>query len=143
GVGGVANLFMKMRQSPGRTKAHHIESNSGAPRSHDGLAAVDGMSQLVSVTETFVCKDGVTVPHLLRATRGALFEEAESVGANALINEQWSCRICGPKHRSDGTFRVQTRYSATAIRSNRPDPHNPVALDQVKNVPGLMNITSR
>lgn len=89
GVGGVANLFLKMRQTQGRAKAHHIESNSGPPRSHPGITSAGGVSKPLSVTETFVCKDGVTVPHLLRATRGVLFEEAESVGANALINEQY------------------------------------------------------
>lgn len=88
GVGGVANLFVKMRQAQGRAKAHHTECNSGPPRSHPGIVSIGGVSKSVSVTENFVCKDGVTVPILLRATRGVLLEQADYVGANALIDEQ-------------------------------------------------------
>jgi len=70
-------------------------------------------------------------------------ETAELAGANVLIDEQWKCTICGPKHRPNGTFKVQIHYTAKATRSDKPDPHKPVALDQVKGIPGLMTILSR
>ena len=37
----------------------------------------------------------------------------------------------------------QIRYSATAARSARKDPRQPIALEAAKSVPGLMTIVSR
>jgi len=86
---------------------------------------------------------GVDMKRLIRAARTALYHTAENVGANVLIDEHWSATICGPKHRNDGTFRVNIRYSAAAARSERRDARRPVALDQAKGVPGLMTIIER
>lgn len=77
-----------------------------------------------------------------------------------LLFYRWSCTICGPKHRNDGTFKVTVRvslypflkgadifsqvsYTATAARTKLADPGNPVAIERAKGVPGLMTILDR
>ncbi|OSD01512.1 hypothetical protein PYCCODRAFT_1369239 [Trametes coccinea BRFM310] len=146
-VSNVANLFVKMRRHRARAKAHHIESASGdAPQTHPGLDASGAASPEripLERNETFVCRDGVDATKLLRAVRGALYEKAQTFGANVLVDERWTCTICGPRHRSDGTFRVYIHYSANAARSDRRDPQRPVALDKARGVPGLMTIVNR
>jgi hypothetical protein len=42
----------------------------------------------VTKTELFVCKGAVDVVKLLRAVRASLFEKAQAVGANVLLEEQ-------------------------------------------------------
>ncbi|KAL7277300.1 hypothetical protein ACG7TL_009156 [Trametes sanguinea] len=159
-VSNVANLFVKMRRHRARAKAHHIESASGdAPQTHPGLDASGAASPEripLERNETFVCRDGVDATKLLRAVRGALYEKAQTFGANVLVDERvspyavltsrdsrWTCTICGPRHRSDGTFRVYIHYSANAARSDRRDPQRPVALENARGVPGLMTIVNR
>ncbi|EJF56233.1 hypothetical protein BD309DRAFT_874327 [Dichomitus squalens] len=147
GVPKVAKLLVKMRRHRSKAKAHHIESSSGpAPLTHPALRGDGAVSpQRVPLEEnvTFVCRDGVDVAKLLRAARASLYQKAVEVGANVLVDEQWSCTICGPRHRSDGTFRVYVRYSACGARSDKRDPQRPVALENVRDVPGLMTIVSR
>ncbi|KAF8068768.1 hypothetical protein FPV67DRAFT_1489637 [Lyophyllum atratum] len=142
-VGGVANMFLKMRHiSQDRVKAHHIESSSGAPQSHQSIT--ENASNKIGpfkLTETFVCTDAVNMYTLLGATRDALLKYAFTLGANSLVDEQWKYTICGPKHH--GTFRIQISYTACTVRSTASDPHKPVALDLVKNVPGCMTILQR
>ncbi|KAJ7211298.1 hypothetical protein GGX14DRAFT_363037 [Mycena pura] len=151
GFADVANIFVKMRRASNKAKAKastkpwHIHSSSGAePQSHPG--ALEGASELrqpLQHRDVFICHDAVNAGQLLRATRNVLVEEAEFVGANALVDEQWDCTICGPKHRRNGTFKVEILYSASATQSDRADPHRPVALDKIKGVPGLMTVTKR
>jgi len=140
----VTNFLGKIR-SRQKVKAHHIESNSGEPRTHPSIAENLTSAKRIPLVEDerFVCVDAVDVVKLLRAVRGSLYEKAESIGANALVEEQWSCTICGPKHRKNGSFRVMVRYSAQATRSSHPDPQRPVALENVRSVPGLMTVLSR
>ncbi|KAI0738964.1 hypothetical protein C8Q80DRAFT_1113235 [Daedaleopsis nitida] len=146
-VANVANLLVKMRRHRSKAKEHHIESSSGdAPQTHPSLAednAVSARKVPLEESQTFVCRDGVDAAKLLRAVRGALFQKALDVGANVLVDEQWTCTICGPRHRSDGTFRVYINYSAKAARSDRRDPERPVAMENAKAVPGLMTILNR
>ncbi|KAF5381287.1 hypothetical protein D9615_008338 [Tricholomella constricta] len=145
-VGGVANIFLKMRQTQDRVKAHHIESSSGPPQTHSIISEnASGKSGPFQLTETFICRDAVNMMTLLSVTRGTLLNYATTLGASTLADEQWKYIICGPKHRSNGTstFRIQVSYTACTVRSTVPDPHKPVALDQIKNVPGCMTILQR
>jgi len=134
-----------MRRASDQVKPWHIQSSSGDPQSHPGvLEAVTSTERApLQSTDVFICESGVNVIQLLRVTRNTLMEEAESMGANVLVDEQWNCDICGPKHRTNGTFKVTISYTASAARSDRPDPHRPVALDKVKGVPGLMTVIKR
>ncbi|PIL23436.1 hypothetical protein GSI_14747 [Ganoderma sinense ZZ0214-1] len=147
GVPRVANLLVKMRRHRAKAKSHHIESASGPePLTHPALRDEDAVSpRKVPLDEdtTFVCRDGVDVAKLLRAVRASLYQKAVDIGANVLVDEQWSCTICGPRHRSDGTFRVYVHYSARGARSERGDPQRPVALENARDVPGLMTIVNR
>ncbi|KAJ8469107.1 hypothetical protein ONZ51_g9206 [Trametes cubensis] len=144
-VSNVANLFVKMRRHRSKAKSHHIESTSGdSPQTHPSLEGAASAEKIpLEKNETFVCRDGVDTTKLLRAVRGALLEKAQTFGGNVLVDERWSCTICGPRHRSDGTFRVYIHYSANAARSAKRDPQRPVALDKARGVPGLMTILNR
>ncbi|KAJ7682966.1 hypothetical protein B0H17DRAFT_942356 [Mycena rosella] len=146
GIANVANIFIKMRRASDQVKPWHIQSSSGEnPQSHPGVleAVTSPKREPLHHNDVFICDGAVNVAQLLRATRNTLLEEAEFFGANALVDEQWSCTICGPKHRPNGTFKVQISYTASATRSDRADPHRPVALDQAKGVPGLMTVIKR
>jgi len=140
-VSTVTNIFVKMRSS----KPHHITSSSGEPQTHPCLAG-DGTTGTKKVpiehTDLFICSGAVDVVKLLRGTRASLMAKAISLGANVLVDEQWTCTICG-KHRPACTFKVHIRYSASAARAQRPDPNKPVGLDCVKGVAGLMTILER
>jgi len=140
--------LVKMRRGASgtsKTKAHHIESNSGEPKTHPSVANSIISEKRIPLMqeERYVCMDAVDVVKLLRAVRASLYEKAESYGANVLVDEQWSCTICGPKHRKNGSFRVVLHYSANATRSSQPDPQRPVSLEDVRGVPGLMTVLSR
>ncbi|KAI0676444.1 hypothetical protein C8Q78DRAFT_962357 [Trametes maxima] len=145
GVYQVANLFVKMRQHRAKAKSHHIESSSGdEPQTHPTLQGAVSIGRIpLEQHETFVCRDGVDATKLLRAVRGALLQKAETYGANVLVDEQWTCTICGPRHRSDGSFRVYVHYSASGARSDRRDPGRPISLENARGVPGLMTILNR
>ncbi|KII87623.1 hypothetical protein PLICRDRAFT_54702 [Plicaturopsis crispa FD-325 SS-3] len=135
-----------MRRSRESAKLHHIISSSGdEPQTHPSLAGSTIAARKVPVAQDaeYICADAVNVPTLLRSTRAMLLERAQRIGASCLVGEEWTCTICGPKHRSDGTFRVHIRYSADATRSDRPDPRKPVAVAEAKSVPGLMTIIER
>ncbi|GLB42065.1 hypothetical protein LshimejAT787_1100800 [Lyophyllum shimeji] len=141
GVGSVADMFLKMRNAQDRAKAHHIESSSGLPQSHQAVAEnASGKGGPYELSETFVCTDAVNMFTLLGATRDALLKYAKSFGANCLVDEEWQYTICGPKHH---TYRVHISYKACTVRSTASDPHKPVSLDKVKNVPGCMTILHR
>ena len=90
GVSGVANIFLKMRHTQGQVKDHHIESSSGTSQSHPDVTPEPESSKVgpFKSTDTFVCIGGVNAITLLRATRTAVVEVAESWGANALVDEQ-------------------------------------------------------
>ncbi|KAK7044749.1 hypothetical protein R3P38DRAFT_2880626 [Favolaschia claudopus] len=146
GIANVANIFIKMRRAHDQIKPWHIESLSGEdPQSHPGVleGATSTAREPLRHTDVFICDGAVNVAQLLRATRKSLLDLADLIGANALVDEKWNCTICGPKHRPNGTFKVEISYTASATRSDRPDPHRPVALDKVKGVPGLMTVVKR
>lgn len=73
----------------------------------------------------------------------SLLEKAEFLGANVLVEESWEVMLRIPKDTKHGLYRVRVRYLAAASRSSRPDPQKPVALDKVRNIPGLMAILER
>ncbi|KAH9855367.1 hypothetical protein C2E23DRAFT_866945 [Lenzites betulinus] len=144
-VSSVANIFVRMRRQRSKDKSHHIASSSGdEPQTHPALqGAVSPEKIHLEQRESFVCRDGVDATKLVRAVRGALYQKAQTYGANVLVDELWTCMICGPRHRADGTFKVDVHYSASAARSDKRDPQRPVALENARNVPGLMTILSR
>ncbi|KAJ7029263.1 hypothetical protein C8F04DRAFT_957461 [Mycena alexandri] len=150
GIANVANIFIKMRRASDQVKKPwDVESSSGEhPQSHPGVleAVRDPERAPLRQQDTFLCDGAVNLVQLLRATRNALMELAAGLdGANVLVDEQWSCTIHGPKQRPNRTFKVQIMYTASAARSDCPDPHRPIALDKAKSasVPGLMTITKR
>ncbi|KAK7684537.1 hypothetical protein QCA50_012484 [Cerrena zonata] len=143
----VVNLLVKMRRTKTKAKSHHIESSSGdQPYTHPSLAG-EGVTSARKVPlyteERYNCKDGVDVAKLLRTTRASLLEKAEAIGANALVNEEWTTTVCGPRHRRDGSFRVYVNYGAHAVRSTVADPGKPPVLENARGVPGLMTVLSR
>jgi hypothetical protein len=145
-MAGIANLFIRMRRfEDAALSANHEVMSSGEPHTHPGLAeACENQEQaVVELTENFVCAGGVNVMTLLRATRMSLLEHVESLGANALLEEQWECKIAKPKPAHKGPYKVRVHYSACAAKSPVADPHRPVNLDKAKNVPGLMTILRR
>lgn len=146
-VSNVANLFIRMRRHRSKAKAHHIESTSGdAPQTHTALhGVVSAETEKIHLEqdETFICRDGVDTTKLLRAVRGALYQKAQTYGANVLVDEQyvpsslasrdrsahvcacrWTCTICGPRHRSDGSFKVyvSTPPMVPITRTQNPSP---------------------
>jgi len=145
----VSNVFLQLQRHRKRAtedKAHHIRSTSGdEPQTHPSLTPDDDSptGPHLSINEFFVCADAVDVPRLLKATRTTLHRRAMAVGGNVLLNEQWVCTICGPKHRRSGNFHVKIHYQAIASRSQTADPGIPPNLQRSKGVPGLMTIISR
>ncbi|KAF7315474.1 hypothetical protein MIND_00062400 [Mycena indigotica] len=144
GIAEVANIFVRMRRASDKAKNNkswHIQSSSGPAQSHPGvLEGASELREIVTHRDVYICNDGVNVGQLLRATRNALMEDAEFIGANALVDEQWDCTICGPRHRRSGSFKVEISYSAAATRSERADPHKPIAIDKAKGVPASQSI---
>ena len=89
----VANVIVKLRRN--RQKAQDREyprvSTSGAAQTHPSLAGEGETSvRKVPLTEDqrFLCRDGVDLKKLLRMMRASLLEEAQSMGATVLVNEQ-------------------------------------------------------
>jgi len=138
----IANAFVRIRRF---RQDDQIVSTSGAePITHPSLSNAASTHKVsVSREDQFVCASGVDVPKLLRACRSTLLDQARTIGANVLVEEQWSATITPSKNRPDGSYKVQVQYSAHAARSDRRDPGRPVALDQSKGVPGLMTIIKR
>jgi len=126
-------------------KSFPMKNVSGEPQTHPSLAA-PGVTSARKVPliqeERFMCRGGVDAKRLLRTIRASLLEEAHSIGATVLVEEQWHCIIHSPR-RSDGVYKVDIRYMASAARSDiMADPQQPVALDKAKGVPGLMTVVA-
>ncbi|KAI6116263.1 hypothetical protein EDD16DRAFT_1475094 [Pisolithus croceorrhizus] len=143
----MANVFIKLRRARDRSKAESLHCSSGdEPQTHPSLSGESATCRRrvpIVHSDLFTCKGGVDVPKLLRATRMSLLEKAEFLGGNVLVEESWELTIRMPKDPRHGPYRVRVRYLASASRSSRPDPQKPVALDKVRNIPGLMTILER
>ncbi|KZT69923.1 hypothetical protein DAEQUDRAFT_725896 [Daedalea quercina L-15889] len=143
----VASLIVRLRRYRKRAAEGHIYSDSGDEPYTDGRFWGEGAVSAKKVPlpereDVFVCRDGVDAEKLVRLARASLYEEAQLIGANVLVEEQWTCHVCGPRH--DGrTFKVHVRYAAHAARSDRPDPQRPPVLERARGVPGLMTILDR
>ncbi|KAF9652626.1 hypothetical protein BDM02DRAFT_3266326 [Thelephora ganbajun] len=138
----ISQAFIRIRRL--RQRGQIVSTSGPEPITHPCLFdAVSRRKVSVSRGDQFVCVSAVDVPKLLRACRLALLDQARTIGANVLVEEQWCVSIIPPKNRADGPYKVQVRYSASAARSDRHDPGRPVALDQSKGVPGLMTILKR
>jgi len=146
-MAGVVNIFVKMRGWEERAvSTDELELSSGDPKTHPNVAeSAKNYGKIpVEQTDHFICAGGVNVTTLLRITRIALMEHVErELGANSVVDEQWECIISGPKPVQSRKYKVQIRYSASATLSSVPDCRRPVALDQVKSIPGLMSILER
>ncbi|KAF8676753.1 hypothetical protein AX14_004824 [Amanita brunnescens Koide BX004] len=140
-----ASFFSSSPPRSPQQKRHHSESSSGQiPLSHPGIAEhACQRRESIERIDTYHCAGGVNVPVLLRTTRSDLMDIVSILGANALVEEQWKCTICGPRGRTKLTYKVQIRYKAQATRSTLADPHQPVALDQTRGIPGLMTVLRR
>jgi len=160
---GVARLLVRIRRARHRSSASasargvitSSSSPTGALMTHGTLqqpaANVASTSAVPSNNErkvplvtnaTFVCAGGVDAQKLLRATRETLLARAQKIGGNVLVDERWTCTIT-PRNKGDGVWRTHIEYEAAATRSDQPDPHKPVALDQARSVPGLMTVLDR
>ncbi|KAF8708906.1 hypothetical protein AX14_013531 [Amanita brunnescens Koide BX004] len=122
-----------------------LQSSSGqTPLSHPGLAEhACHRREPIKRIDTYHCAGAVNVPDLLRTTRFELLDFASMLGANALVEEQWTCTILGSRSRNKRAYKAQIRYEAQATRSTWPDPHWPVALNQARSIPGLMTVLRR
>ena len=102
-MAGVANLFIRVRGAENRiesrqqqqpqplTKPGQIIITSGEPKTHpsvERVVAADQPGLPVEFAESYVCAGGVNVVPLLVATRCALQERVEALGADTLTNEQ-------------------------------------------------------
>lgn len=136
-MSGVVSIFINLRRLEDNG-AKRILLRSGAPKTHptvaDGCRNADTVP--VEYSEQYVCKGGVNVVTLLRATRLALLEHCYQIGANALVDEEcvhaiyavfrlsvclsviltlvrfvrrWECRISGPKPAPNGAYKVDVR----------------------------------
>ncbi|KAG6329854.1 hypothetical protein ID866_9236 [Astraeus odoratus] len=142
----VANVLVKLRQARDKSRAGSVDCSSGEAQTHPPLSGEGATSRHrvpLAHSDLFTCKGAVDVTKLLRASRASLLEKAEYLGANVLVEESWCCTIRVPKDSRQGSYRVRIRYCASASRSSLPDPQKPVALDKVRNVPGLMTILDR
>jgi len=151
----ISNIFVQLQRQKRRGggddndtahKDHHIRSSSGdSPNTHSTVASQDQTihGPRLSRDDFFICTDAVDVPRLLRASRNALYNKAIAWGGNALVNEEWECTICGPKHRRSGNFHVKVHYCAVLAQSDSKDPGVPPNLQRSRGVPGLMTIISR
>ncbi|KJA23046.1 hypothetical protein HYPSUDRAFT_138153 [Hypholoma sublateritium FD-334 SS-4] len=140
----VAGIFINLRRLEGNT-GKRILLRSGDPQTHQSVA--DGCRNAgtipVEYSDQYVCQGGVNVCTLLRVTRLALLEHCNQMGANALVDEEWECRISGPKPSPNGAYKVDVVYTAGATRSTSADPRKPVHLEKAENIPGLMTIVRR
>ena len=102
-MAGVASLLIRVRgvenkiesrqqqQQHSPTKPGQIIITSGEPKTHPCVERVvmpDQPGLPVEFAESYVCAGGVNVVPLLVATRSALQERIEALGADTLTNEQ-------------------------------------------------------
>jgi len=138
----ITHAFIRIRRV--REDRQIVSTSGPEPITHSCLNnAVSTHKVSVSREDQFVCASAVDVPKLLRACRSTLLDQARTIGANVLVEEQWCTSIIPPKNRAGGPYKVQVQYSANAACSDMRDPGRPVALDQSKGVPGLMTILKR
>lgn len=122
----ISFAFIRIRRVRGDRQ---IVSTSGPePITHPCLKnAVSTHKVSVSREDQFVCASAVDVPKLLRACRSTLLDQARTIGANVLVEEQyvmtrrspqssfmtnlhrWYTSIISPKNRADGPYKVQVR----------------------------------
>ncbi|KAF8585546.1 hypothetical protein K439DRAFT_1409883 [Ramaria rubella] len=130
-----------------RVKSHHIECSSGSElKTHGRIMDAHPecrQSDMIVHNDFFVCLNGVDTKRLLLLARRRVFEKVEMLGGNAIIDERWSCTICKHETRRGIVYRISIMYQGTPARCTLPDPQRPVAMDEVKSVPGLMTVVSR
>ena len=115
----VANVFVTMRRHAKAAQDNHILTfESGSPVTDNALEGDTFTQSELPITrsEVYTCTGGVDSEKLLQGTRRAIFSSVAAVGANALVEEQWSCTICTSKKRvkDDETYIV---YVGTPLLS--------------------------
>jgi len=131
----ISSAFIRIRRVRG---GRQIVSTSGPePITHPCLKNVVSTHKVsVSREDQFVCLSAVDVPKLLRACRSTLLDQARTIGANVLVEEQyvmtrrlpqsslmiilrrWCTSIIPPKNRTVGPYKVQVRRCQQKLHSN-------------------------
>lgn len=84
----ISQAFIRARRV--RRRKAIVFSSGPEPITHPALSnAVNPFKVRVSRCDEFICASGVDVKKLLRPCRRALFEQAQSIGANTLVDEQY------------------------------------------------------
>ncbi|EKM77327.1 hypothetical protein AGABI1DRAFT_93413 [Agaricus bisporus var. burnettii JB137-S8] len=144
----IADMFIKLRHLQRRSKASNsIACSSGAKpltHPHTRVNAQTQPKAFCMHADTYVCagSGGVDAVPLLRATRTVLVQEASRIGAT-LAQERWSYVISQPKHRPNGQYKVHVQYSAALVDADCREVLQPVAMDKIRRIPGLMTVISR
>ncbi|KII93442.1 hypothetical protein PLICRDRAFT_35648 [Plicaturopsis crispa FD-325 SS-3] len=124
---------------------HCIRSTSGPARTHSLLAGTTAAryGPRLSHSDTFLCKDAVDVEKLLNLSRRSLYVDAKDTGGNALVDEQWFCKISHPKFQKQDRYKVSIHYFATVARTSWPDAQRPVEVEAAVGIDGLMTVLDR
>lgn len=90
----VSSIFKMRRRSSGadtptRKPQNTVESSSGEPMTHPDIQLSSPRKVPVGEEGRFVCRGGADAVKLLRAVRTSLYEKAEAIGANVLVDEQY------------------------------------------------------
>jgi len=131
-----------------------IESTSGGTYTWPVLAEKGATEQIripIVQDDVFICTGGVDVVKLLRISRASAYNTAlvradsyvERNKKVVLVDEHWQCTIVTTPHGHDLYYKSYVRYCALATVSKYADHEWPVAVDQVRGVPGLMTILER
>jgi len=83
----ISNAFIRIRRV--RQDRQIVSSSGPEPITHPSLSNVVSTHKVsVSREDQFVCESAVDVPKLLRACRSTLLDQARTIGANVLVEEQ-------------------------------------------------------
>lgn len=124
-VHGISTMFLGIRRTKDRSKAHHICCTSGPePITTPSLAQPDAVSvrkiPLIH-SDRFVCAGAVDLQKLLRASRASLYDNAENLGANVLIDEQSVQYLVFTSHmltrRADGPQQFAVQNTEMTVHS--------------------------
>jgi len=134
--------------SKAQRRAKALQCSSGSPCTHSAIREADTRrGGNLRHHDVFLCKDAVDTVKLLHLTRSDLLSRAKSYGANALVDEQWTCKISRVRHNREDRYRVSIRYSAAIARcqshTSTSDLRHPVQLHAAKTIDGLMSVLYR
>ena len=89
----ISNAFIRIRRV--REDRQIVSTSGPEPITHPCLSgAVSTQKVSVSREDQFLCASAVDVPKLLRACRSTLLDQARTIGANVLVEEQCVMTRC-------------------------------------------------